>query len=379
MKQKKRKTKLSIVINLALILLCIASAVVLIIGYFASTTDPRENSWIPVVGLSLHILIFLNILWLFFWILRRKVWLLIPLIALLCGVGHFGDYYQIEMTKEYGSENRSKLDTITIATYNVAGFKHLLDTDRRAQAVDSIAAYFKAQKVDVICMQEYLDNPKDSMTLYGDAFSQWPYVDFMKIVKEKKLHKGMMVMSRYPLRNMNYYKFKGAVNGFMSVDLLRAKADTITLFNCHMQSTEFNQTQPEGLTALVEREDREEAMIKVNEKLNVNFGKRAQQVDSLRYVIDSLRGRVIVAGDFNDTPNSWAVTTTRSDDLRDSFREAGSGYGYSYRPMKKLFRIDYVLYHQDYFEALEYSSPELPWSDHNPVVVKLVVKDINQE
>ena len=79
--------------------------------------------------------------------------------------------------------------------------------------------------------------------------------------------------------------------------------------------------------------------------------------------------RVIVCGDFNDTPMSYTYRRLRGD-LTDAFARKGRGMIYTYRGFLGVFRIDY-LFHSDDFETVDYDSEQPLWSDHNPVIVDL--------
>lgn len=91
-------------------------------------------------------------------------------------------------------------------------------------------------------------------------------------------------------------------------------------------------------------------------------------------MIDTSRYPVIVCGDFNDTPVSFAFNHIISNDLKDGFRDCGRGYGHSFNGLKRLLRIDFMAY-GEYFTGMEYLSPEQAWSDHNPVIMKLILKN----
>lgn len=97
-----------------------------------------------------------------------------------------------------------------------------------------------------------------------------------------------------------------------------------------------------------------------------NNRKRALQADYIHRQIELSPYPVIVCGDFNDTPASYAYHRIKGN-LTDGFQECGSGYQYTFRQLCKLWRIDYIL-HSTEFEGTTNISPDLPYSDHNPVV-----------
>jgi len=81
---------------------------------------------------------------------------------------------------------------------------------------------------------------------------------------------------------------------------------------------------------------------------------------------------VVLAGDFNDTPVSYAYNQTRKY-LTDSFVESGSGVGCTYIGDFPSFRIDYV-FHSEEIESANYTTLDYHFSDHKPVYCKLRIK-----
>ena len=101
-----------------------------------------------------------------------------------------------------------------------------------------------------------------------------------------------------------------------------------------------------------------------------NSSIRASHVDTLRYIMDNTPYRQIVVGDFNDTPMSY-VYGLLSENLYDTFVESGKGYGYTFRPMRGMLRIDYIL-RSEGLESQRYTADEsATMSDHLPVTARL--------
>jgi endonuclease/exonuclease/phosphatase (EEP) superfamily protein YafD len=76
----------------------------------------------------------------------------------------------------------------------------------------------------------------------------------------------------------------------------------------------------------------------------------------------------LMCGDFNNSPNSYSYHRIKGN-LKDAFREAGNGYGYTYNNLMKLFRIDFVFFSGTKFQAVNYRTGNVDFSDHLPVLV----------
>ena len=70
---------------------------------------------------------------------------------------------------------------------------------------------------------------------------------------------------------------------------------------------------------------------------------------------------IILCGDFNDTPLSYAYYTI-SKNLKDAFKESGKGIGQSFVKIPAL-RIDYIL-HNERFNSYNYIKYKKKLSDH---------------
>ena len=89
--------------------------------------------------------------------------------------------------------------------------------------------------------------------------------------------------------------------------------------------------------------------------------KRAEQADSVALRIHDGTPRVIVCGDFNDTPMSYTYRRMRGDFV-DAFKRKGQGMVFTYRRLMGVLRIDY-LFHSDDFETVRYRSEQPEWSE----------------
>lgn len=102
-------------------------------------------------------------------------------------------------------------------------------------------------------------------------------------------------------------------------------------------------------------------------KLAEAFKIRAQQARAVRNVVDSIGGPFIVAGDFNDIPDCFAVRTIRGKDMHDAYADAAFGPAITYHGDRFYFRIDQVLYRGP-FQAVGIERGSINSSDHNPLL-----------
>jgi endonuclease/exonuclease/phosphatase family metal-dependent hydrolase len=92
---------------------------------------------------------------------------------------------------------------------------------------------------------------------------------------------------------------------------------------------------------------------------------RAVQSRLIRKKIKESPYPVIVCGDFNDTPSSYAYRKTKGW-LKDAFVASGKGIGQTYSGKLPSFRIDYILY-SSALKSYNFEIHKIPYSDHFPI------------
>ena len=101
-------------------------------------------------------------------------------------------------------------------------------------------------------------------------------------------------------------------------------------------------------------------------KLRTGYIKRARQVDIISAHIDKSPYAVIVCGDFNDPPFSYAYhRITRN--LQDAFKNSGNGIASTYIHKYSTYRIDYIL-HSPSLKSFNFKRLKVELSDHYPII-----------
>lgn len=340
----------------------LAIAVFSIIARLASHVEPSGHWFMALLTLCMLPLLVLDVLFLLFWIAKRKLWLLAPLIAIVVNIGFITAIFQFP-----SKTNADVLHNFKVATYNVHSFKH----GNFAITVETIARFIKQEEVDVFCIQEFQDNPKFTRDSILRMF------DFMPYFYSPYNHGGsdLALFSKYPIVDSALLSFNSTDNSALWIDVMVGDKK-LKVVNAHFQTTNINQSKNEIQVlkrARLPNEQDQEALQTVANRLHNNFVMRAEQVSAVRKVIDNADCPVVVCGDFNDTPASY-VYRRMTETLTDGFKSCGSGYAYSYKEIGKLLRIDYILYSKG-IEGVRYYSPSEDWSDHNPVLLEFVLGD----
>ncbi|WP_297624303.1 endonuclease/exonuclease/phosphatase family protein [uncultured Rikenella sp.] len=368
-------------LHLLLVLVTVLFAGALVMAYLSTGISP-ERSWIfAFFGLGAPFLFFGNFVLLLVWILRWRWWALVSAITLLLGLGHLGTLVRFDFRKEYPAENttaaarrtaKKEPARLSILTYNTHGFVYEQSRhDGYRRMVDSVAAYVQRMQPDVICFQEYETMNRGDVRLIDSLYRDWPYRAYHFVSGgAEEVGYGVAIFSRLPILKASGTLFEGSRNTMLQADLLAGR-DTLRLFNNHLQSTQVDEWSRDRVERLDVRGDKESKHFvrSLAGRLRDNYRRRAVQVDTISRMIEASPYPAIVTGDFNDTPVSYTYHKMRGK-LDDTFVNAGSGFAYTYNRLFSMLRIDYV-FHAPEFETLEYRSDALPWSDHNPVFVRI--------
>ena len=329
-----------------------------IVGLFGGNANPSGNMARALLVYALPLLICGNVILLIYWlILRRWHWALIPFITLLCCIPYSGTLYQ------FGGldETAEKQEGLKIATYNVAGFGQ----ETSGFIAQDVLAEMKKQKVDVFCIQEYSDysgGDKDNCEIYKEYF---PYMKY-------GANGHMATFSRYPIKDSAPIEFPASANAAMWIDI-DVNGQMFRVYNVHLETAgahhvyyRANQMEEDGYNVQGNR-----LLEAIYGTYTVGMIKRAGQANILAMHMRDCNYPVILAGDCVDVPYSFVYNTLKGE-LTDGFKECGSGWMHTLRGKTPL-RIDYI-FHDKNYEGLTYYMKELSYSDHYPVFSKIALK-----
>ena len=260
----------------------------------------------------------------------------------------------------------AKNQTLTIGSYNVEGFYWIARNEEQKPIITLVKEYH----IDILCIQEHCEESNiDSITLKKRIGLPFRKVFFNRHTNWANF--GISIYSRYPILRSGEIDFNSQKNCSMWADILVGQ-DTIRIINNHLQTTDVNPNRAkyEAYRSVKNWSGQARTLVSILEQLKNNFQIRAQQAAQVRTIIDTTRYPVIVCGDFNDTPISFAYNYIKGDRLLDGFEKCGKGYGHTFNGIKSLLRIDFIAY-DSLITGINYRSPHLPWSDHNPIIMNL--------
>jgi endonuclease/exonuclease/phosphatase family metal-dependent hydrolase len=182
----------------------------------------------------------------------------------------------------------------------------------------------------------------------------------------KNVKIGTIIYSKYPIKNSGTVPYATpSGNSTMYIDV-EINGIAVRVFNVHLQSIRFKPKDYEFLKEIGQGNAKTvEESKSIIARMKQAYILRAEQAKLVQEAIKKSPGKVLVCGDFNDSPVSFAYQKV-SDGLKDAFIESGSGLGRTYSNIFPGVRIDYIFGSQS-FDLNSCEVVHKKYSDHFPV------------
>lgn len=365
-KEGEKRSFFGTLFTIVLLAISFSLSLALVIAYLTPHVPPAMFGQFTIVGLFTPILYIMVVICTLLWvIMRRWITALVFGVLLIPGIFYFGDFYNTAVMVEKQLPEDST--EFTILTHNVRGFYN----DDGKRDVSGYVEYLeKGNLPDILCLQEF---PREARGINKlDTLFENSYKQYYKSDAVEGGEYAVRTYSRYPIIRTGSVAGEGRGTS-QWCDIVFSR-ETIRVFNNHLYTMSISADDTEDIVRGKILQDGDRMRSIVN-RIADNSSIRASHVDTLRYIMDNTPYRQIVCGDFNDTPMSY-VYGLLSENLYDTFVESGNGYGYTFRPMRGLLRIDYIL-RSEGLESKGYTADEsATFSDHLPVMARLkVIKD----
>lgn len=337
------------------------AALLLLLCGLSSFPDPEEWPRIALFGLGFPILWALNLFFVFLWAVFyiRNIW--IPFAGMLFSISYIYDYCPLNLPEKHPA------DALKMITYNTAFFGgDVQDSLGRYLLPD----YLAASDADIICLQEAVPaknlKREDVDGIMAEAGYRTRHLD-------DGVAEGQCFYTRLPILSVERIAHESSGNGSVAVKLLHGQ-DTVLLVNNHFESYKLTPEDKRMYKEIIKAPDGKDTEHNSKElvrKMTKANRRRGPQVDSvLRYIDKAGLQAVVVCGDFNEPPISYACRRMSSR-LTSAFRQSGNGLGLSYNQKGFYFRIDHIFV-SGYWKTYEtHVDKSAPWSDHYPLVTYL--------
>lgn len=340
----------------------------LLISYLAPLINPAKFMMPALFGLAYPYLLIFNLAFLCYWVISLKKELLISLIVILLGWNHLNNLLPVSIRNYEIPEENHASNLFKVLSYNVRGFDRYQWTGE-PNTRDEIFRFVEQQDPHVVCFQEYYTSSRrgETQSELAGKLDMYPESAIYYISDPADRNGfGIATYSKFPVLKRSRIPFNSTSNAAMYTDLLM-EDDTVRVFNIHLQSIKFRQENYAFMDTarFAYSSDQMKEIRSIGSRLRVAFALRAEQSDMIANYIKNSPYPVIVMGDFNDTPQSYAYRKIKKG-LQDAFRSAGRGFGNTYSGELPSFRIDHIMV-QEPLVPYHFKRIKVRYSDHFPI------------
>lgn len=314
------------------------------LGYVA----PTNQGFLIGGTLLLPVVLMFNSIFLIYWVVKLDKRVLLSIIFFACFFSTITKLLNINSnTKNNDTEYTES--RFKIASFNILYYRHQ-NFDKAS--TNNYLSLFKNNNVAVFGLQEANSLKKSAYYSHSNY--------------SPKNNSQTWIFSKYPVINtkvldISFGTHKNRKN-FTYADIV-LENDTVRVFNLHFESYRFakeaDKLQKQGVFKFRSTVDR---VFKIHEK----------EVNELINYIKKSPYPAIVMGDFNNNAYSYEYNQLiKKCNLKDTFVEAGNGFGATYNFSYFPTRIDFILVPKT---AKVYSHKVIPkkeWSDHFPIIAEI--------
>lgn len=262
--------------------------------------------------------------------------------------------------------------TFTLMSYNIL---HTDDMRKPDYPGNRALEYILHSGVDIVCMAELNNFTTEEFKnaapkLIDSVAKAYPYRAGLNSTDIK-------VMSKYPVDRMNVSNRNGKVAyDFFKVRFPQGRKVVVAMV--HLPSFNLSEQERQVVSEMKSVDGAKQSLREfkgsIMEKMRAGFRERAAIAQELRADMDATKGNLIVCGDYNDVPASWAYNLIKGTDMHDAYCETNFGPTFTYNAHFFYFHIDQILYRGD-MKALSVKRGKINSSDHYPLVAKFQFTD----
>lgn len=338
--------------NKGMFFLNIVLTIVTFLAYVLPFLAPKLFPILSVLTLFIPMFFILNGLFFIYWGLQFKKRMILSGLVLLMGITFINKFYKFS-SKEYPEDDKD----FKVMSYNVRLFNLFKWIDKDDVPGD-ILNFINDKNPDILCIQEFSSSANIDLKVY-----QYKYI----FMEGNKIKTGQAIFSKFPIINQGDIVFPNSNNNVIYADIKKGK-DIIRVYNMHLQSIKITPDVNEISENInVINQDKSQMLLI---RISKAFKQQQQQAEILKEHKKQCEYPIIICGDMNNSAFSYVYRNIKGT-LKDSFEEAGTGFGQTYKFRYYPARIDYIFADEKMKVKKFESFSDFDNSDHYPVMVKL--------
>ncbi len=359
-----------------LVLFNILAASLFLAGAFVQYFNPAQWWFIGLATLSLPYILLILIFFLLLWLFSKSLWVFVSIITIAIAWREVENIIPFNFSSTFTVQK--KTNSIRVMSWNVEQFD-IMQHKTHPEVKEKMLELINQFQPDIACFQEMVGGDDDKAINYlGDIkrklkFKSYYYSYDVRLDFDNDHHFGVLIFSKLPMlkrQTISVYPYN--YNSiFQYVDVL-ANADTLRVFNIHLQSLKFNRSNFQYLDHPHFKSDSSLQNSKnIISKLKSGFLKRSLQANTIKNEMNKSPYPVIICGDFNDVPNSYAYSKIGKN-MQNAFVEKGAGIGRTFSKIAPTLRIDNIFTDKN-FTIDQYVRIKKELIDHYPIIADITV------
>ncbi len=338
--------------NKGMFLLNIVLTVVTFIAYILPFLAPKSFPLLSVLTLFMPLFFVLNTLFFFYWTLQFKKQLIVSGIVLLIGITFINKFYK------FSSVELPKVEQdFTIMSYNVR-LLNVFKWIERDDVPGDILNFINEKNPDILCIQEFSSTAGIDLKVYPHRYI---------FTEGNQIKTGQAIFSKFPIIDHGNIIFPKSSNNVIYADIKKGK-DIIRVYNMHLQSIKISPDVneiDENIDAINQNKSQ-----KLFIRISKAFKQQQQQAEQFREHKLKCTYPVIICGDMNNSAFSYVYRSIKGK-MKDSFEEAGKGFGETYKFRYYPARIDYIFADERMKVKKFENFSNFINSDHFPIMARL--------
>ena len=322
------------------------------LAYLLPFLAPKFFPLLSVLTLFMPLFFILNGLFFLYWGFQFRKRMILSGLVLLMGITFFNKFYKFSATEFPENEN-----DFTVMSYNVRLFNVFKWLDRD-DVPDDILTFINEKNPDILCIQEYSNSAEIDLKVYSHKYI---------LMEGNQIKTAQAIFSKFPIINQGNIEFPNSNNNVVFADIKKGK-DIIRVYNMHLQSIKISPDVSELDEKNIDAIDQGKSE-KLFNRISKAFMQQQQQAELIKEHKKDCSYPIIICGDMNNSAFSYVYRNIKGS-LKDSFEEAGVGFGATYKFRYYPARIDYI-FADDTMKVKKFESfSDFENSDHYPIMAR---------
>lgn len=330
----------------------VAVVMALLVTGYAGLFNPARHPSTEIMVLVFPLPLVINAAFLVFWLLFNYKYAIIPVLGFLMCWEPIRNYCPVNFT------SHDSKDGIKVTSFNVCGLVKAKTND--------IVDYFANLKSDILCLQE-VSPYKGRFEPFSEGME--PLYPHFAMIDRHRMER-VCVFSKYPILRKELIPIESRKNNCAAF-FLDVEGDTILLLNVHFESVGLKLKERKKVENIIRQKEIDPKERSIARKICKAASRRARQVEMVADYLEKYKDMpVILCGDFNDVPNSYAYRRVKKY-LDDCYKAKATGPGFSFNKYNMMVRIDNIFCSDDWETCSCKIDSKIGISDHYPIIATI--------